>query len=110
MNRISSDDRLHDLALRVLSVFVVVAMFASVVLLAYRWMVPPETAAVRVALPERVVETAAAQRPAHLKPEPVVLLRPGTAFKCATQHSVTFSDRPCADGEAEIVPLPAPAH
>ena len=111
----ASEDRYFDLSLRLLTIFVLVALFCCVGFLSYRVLKPhfsspdtlqPESRRLRVdpAPPATVVAPA---------PTDQVLMDPRKTFKCEEKGSVTFSDRACDSGSVQVLPLnptqPAPA-
>ena len=102
-----TDERMHDVALRVLTVLVVVTLVACVGFLTWRWLNPPTAPSESVALqpveprPQPVAPPAAPVAAAA----PQVLLAPGHMYRCERNGRVTFSDQPC-DGSARVVKLP----
>ena len=105
-----NSDRYFDLSLRLLTIFVLVALVCCVALLSYRWLAPHfgRTAATPPeahgpVLPSR--QPAAEAAPAKADE---VLMDPHKTFRCVEQGKVTFSDRACDSGSVQILPLAPP--
>ena len=101
-------DRRNDMALRVVTAIVLVAMLAAVLLLVYRWVAPKPTA---VAAPFSMTITApvneAPPQPAAASAPPAqVLSSPDAYFQCVQKGRVSFSDKPCETGSEKVMPLP----
>jgi hypothetical protein len=100
-------DRYFDLSLRLLTIFVLVALACCVGFLAYRWLEPrwnsaPATAA---RLHSPVIESPTPATNAAPARADQVLMDPRKAFKCEEHGKVTFSDRACDTGAVQILPL-----
>ncbi len=108
MPQASPSDRYVDFSLRVLTVFVVLALGASAAFLGLHWLGP------------RLAPAGLAPPPAHALPPPPasstaasgaadeVLMDPHRVFRCVGHGSVSFSDRACEDGPAPAAVTPPP--
>ena len=102
-----ASDRYFDLSLRLLTIFVLVALVACVGFLSYRWLEPHLRRPVTPADPPAPAVTSPAPA-AETKPAPVdeVLMDPHKTFRCVEKGKVTFSDRACDSGSVQMLPLP----
>jgi hypothetical protein len=106
-------DRFLDFSLRLLTLFVLVALAGCVAFLAYRFLAPhfTEPDPGRFASPH--VRPSIQPSPALAGPAlgDEVLMDPHRAFRCVNHGSVTFSDHACPDADASesTIPLAKPA-
>lgn len=106
-------DRFLDFSLRLLTIFVLVALAGCAAFLAYRFLAP------RFAEPDPSQFASPRVQP-RIQPAPAlagpalgdeVLMDPHRAFRCVSHGSVTFSDHACpdSDGSESTIPLAKPA-
>jgi len=100
-------DRYFDLSLRLLTIFVLVALACCVAFLSYRWLGPRlrHAPAAPVELRSSVVVSPAPASDSAPAPADQVLMDPHKAFRCVEQGKVTFSDRACDSGPVQTLPL-----
>jgi hypothetical protein len=103
-----ASDRYFDLSLRLLTIFVLVALFCCVAFLAFRLLEP------RFKKPSQTFELHETQAPPPAAttitaspPADEVLMDPHKTFRCVEQGKVTFSDRTCDSGSVQILPSPS---
>jgi len=106
-----ASDRYFDLSLRLLTIFVLVALFSCAGFLSYRLLKPHfgnqgAAPAESRSLTLRPAPPATVASPA---PTDQVLMDPHKTFKCEESGRVTFSDRACDSGSEQVLPNPTQA-
>ena len=106
-----SSERFFDFTLRLLTIFVMVALAACTAFLGYRWVAPSFSRSVNgpFASPRplpRIQANPALAGPA-LGDE--VLMDPHRVFRCDDNGRVSFSDHACPSGDESVIPVAPPA-
>jgi hypothetical protein len=97
--KLVSEDLVHDVTLRVLSVLVVTSLILCLAYLGFRWfwLRPPErleAASVPATAAPPPTQRVPVAGPTPTKPAEV-LMNPGYAYRCSQGGKVVYSERPC---------------